>query len=127
MNGIFFSYSLPQQCIEVEKGGQSSFTQARIEQLMLKDLTLRLVFLLLILSGTRGQTVHLFRLDHMTLSDTKCEFIIARKVKQTRVGCHTPPVCYEAYPSDLNLCVINHLREYVARTQSLRKPDCQNC
>ena len=100
-------------------------TQPPIEQLPLKELTLRLVFLFLILSGKRGQTVHLFSLDLMTLSDTKCEFVITRTVKQTRVGFHIPPVWYEAYPSDPNLCVINHVREYLARTRTLRKPDCK--
>ncbi len=83
--------------------------QPSITQLSLKDLTLKLTFLLLILSGKRGQTIHLLSLDNMVLSETKCEFVIMEKVKQTRVGHHIPPIVYEAFPHDPNLCSVNHL------------------
>ncbi len=56
--------------------------QPSIAQLSLKDLTLRLTFLLLIVSGKRGQTIHLLSLlDNMVLSETKCEFVITEKVQ----------------------------------------------
>ncbi len=90
----------------------------------IKDLTLRLTFLLLILSGKRGQTIHLLSLDNMVLSETKCEFVITEKVKQTRVGHHIPPIVYEAFPHDPDLCVVNHLKEYLARAKRLRSPGC---
>ena len=89
--------------------------QPSIAQLSLKDLTLRLTFLLLILSGKRGQTIHLLSLDNMVLSETKCEFVITEKVKQTRVGHHIPPVVYEAFPHDPDLCVVSHLKVLLQR------------
>ena len=85
-----------------------------------------MTFLLLILSGKRGQTIHLLSLDNMALSETKCEFVITEKVKQTRVGHHIPPVVYEAFPHDPDLCVVSHLKEYLARVKRLRSPGCTN-
>ncbi len=99
--------------------------QPSIARSSLKDLTLRLTFLLLILSGKRGQTIHLLSLlDNIVLSETKCEFVITEKVKQTRVGHHIPPIVYEAFPHDPDLCVVNHLKAYLARAKRLRIPGC---
>ncbi len=99
--------------------------QPAIQELTLKVLTLHLTFLLLLLSGKRVQTIHLLDLDTMTLSDTKCVFVIREKVKQTRVGYHINPITFEAYPPEPALCVISHLCEYINRTKTLRKPDCK--
>ena len=48
--------------------------QANIADLSLKDLSLRLAFLLLSLSGQQCQTVYYFTLDNMELSEDKCVF-----------------------------------------------------
>lgn len=99
--------------------------QSPIHELTLKDLTCQLTFLLLILSGKRGQTIHLLNLDNMVLSVDKCIFIIQEKVKQTRVGHHIRPITFEAYPPEPALCIIQHLKEYMERTKELRSPDCK--
>ena len=50
--------------------------QPIVHELTLKDLTIQVTFLLLLLSGQRCQTIHLLNLDNMNLSIDKCEFVI---------------------------------------------------
>ena len=100
-------------------------TQPDIADLSLKELSVRLVFLLLLLSGQRCQTVHYFTIDNMELSDTKCVFKVIDKVKQTRKGYHIPPITYERYAHEVKLCPVVHIQEYIKRTASLRKPMCK--
>ena len=96
---------------------------ASISVLSLKELTLKLTFLLTLLSGQRCQTVKFFSIKNMDLSDLKCIFVITEKVKQSRVGTHLKPVEFLAYPEDEKLCVIKHLQEYIKKTQVVRG-DC---
>ena len=86
-------------------------TQPDIADLSLKELSLRLVFLLLLLRGQCCQTVHYFTIDNMELSDTKCVFKVIDKVKQTRKGYHIPPIIYERYPHEVKLCPVVHIQE----------------
>ena len=65
---------------------------ASVSALSLKELTLKLTFLLTLLSGQRCQTVKFFSIENMELSDFKCTFVITEKVKQSRVGTHLKPV-----------------------------------
>ena len=45
-----------------------------VESLTLKQLTLKLVMLLLLVSGQRGQTIHLLDINHMFVNDAKYTF-----------------------------------------------------
>ncbi|XP_046843157.1 uncharacterized protein LOC124437192 [Xenia sp. Carnegie-2017] len=99
--------------------------QPPIHELTLKDLTIRLTFLLLILSGKRGQTIHLLNLTDMDLSESKCVFSIREKIKTTRLGHHIAPITYEAYPHEPELCIVRHLKEYIERTNELRSSNCK--
>ena len=92
-------------------------------EISLKELTLRLNFLLCILSGQRCQTIYYLRIDHMELTEEKCTFFIVDKVKQSRVGHHVKPLEFIAYPKERTLCVVTHICEYISRTASIRK--CQ--
>ena len=56
--------------------------------LTLKDLTVKVIFLMALLSGQRCQTIHLLTTDNIILDGDKCTFHVADKVKQTRVGTH---------------------------------------
>ena len=96
---------------------------ASLSVLSLKELTVKLTFLLTLLSGQRCQTVKFFSIKNMEFSDLKCTFVITEKVKQSRVGTHLKPVEFLAYPEDEKLCVIKHLQEYIKKTQALRG-DC---
>ena len=77
---------------------------ASVSVLSLKELTLKLTFLLTLLSGQRCQAVKFFSIKNMEFSDLKCTFVITEKVKQSRVGTHLKPVEFLAYPEDEKLC-----------------------
>ena len=72
--------------------------------LSLKDLTLKLTFLLCLLSGQRCQTIKYLTTENMSLSTNKCGFKVTNKVKQTRLGTHITPLQYLAYPNDGIVC-----------------------
>ena len=91
-----------------------------VVSLSLKELTLKLTFLLLLLSGQRCQTVSIFLVEKMDLSDTSCIFTMTDKVKHTQKGYHIAPVEYLAYPENERLCVIKYLKEYVQRTKEIQ-------
>ena len=94
-------------------------------ELSLKELTLKLTFLLNLLSGQRCQTIKYLNTDNMELTTDKCIFHITDKVKQTRIGTHIPPLSFVAYPEDKKLCIISHLQEYLKRTTPFRKDSKQ--
>ena len=98
---------------------------ASVSVLSLKELTLKLTFLLTLLSGQRCQTVKFFSIKNMEPPDLKCIFVITEKVKQSRVGTHLKAVEFLAYPEDEKLCVIKHLQEYIKKTQVFRG-DCSH-
>jgi len=89
-------------------------------ELTLKDLTLKLTFLLSLLSGQRCQTIKYLTTENMELTSVECVFKVREKVKQTRVGTHIQPIVFKAYPKDEKLCAIVHLQEYIKRTTPFR-------
>ena len=50
----------------------------------LKDLTLKLVTLMSLVSAQRGQTIHYLSLENMVVSETSVTFIISRPIKQSK-------------------------------------------
>ena len=85
------------------------------QELSLKELTLKLTFLLNLLSGQRCQTIKYLNTDNMELTTDKCIFHITDKVKQTRIRTLIPPLSFVAYSKDKKLCIISHLQEYLNR------------
>ena len=90
-----------------------------LDKLSLKDLTLKLVMLMLLVSGQRGQTIHLLDLRNMIQQERKICFLVTENVKQSRPGVCNPQLCFEAYTNP-KVCVFLTLQEYIARTRSLR-------
>ena len=93
--------------------------------LILKDLTVKVTFLLALLSGQRCQTLHVLTIDNMILVADKCTFYVMEKVKQTRVGTHVKPLEFLKYSPEPQLCVVTHLLEYVKRTACYRNDQKQ--
>ena len=88
-----------------------------VESLTLKQLTLKLVMLLV--SGQRGQTIHLLDINHMFVSDDKYTFVIPNHLKQSKPGVSNPQVVLESFERP-SICVVTTLKEYLVRTKSLR-------
>ena len=95
-----------------------------VDKLSLKELTLKLVVLILLVSGQRGQTVHLLSIDHMVPMNNCYTFQIVDHLKQSRPGVKNPIVELRPF-KDKSLCVVTTLKEYLTRTQSLRGSESQ--
>ena len=86
----------------------------------LKELTLKLVTLMSLISAQRGQTIHYLTLEDMIASETSVTFILSRPIKQSKPGSKPTVVKFVAYPDNPNLCVVTTLKAYLDCTSSLR-------
>ena len=59
--------------------------------LSLKQLTLRTVVLLALLSGQRGQSIHSLQVEDIKPHDNRCVIVYSSALKQTKVGRHVTP------------------------------------
>ena len=91
------------------------------KELSLKDLTLKLVMLMALLSGQRCQTLQSLSIDSMKLGDDECVFHINKLLKTTKPGSKPLKLCFKAFPLDKQLCVLHHLLEYMQRTKGIRE------
>ena len=95
-----------------------------VNTMSLKELTLKLSVLILLVSGQRGQTVHLLNINYMVFSNNCYTFQLVEHLKQSRPGVNNPLVKLTAF-EDKTLCVISTLKEYLTRTQNLRGSERQ--
>ena len=93
--------------------------------LPLKELTLKLTMLLCLTTGQRGQTIHKFDINYIQDLDDRYRISVHEKLKQTKPGRHLEPIELLAFSEDKELCVVQHLREYIHRTDPLRKDHSQ--
>ena len=92
-----------------------------IRELSLKELTLKLAMLLLLVAGQRGQTIQVLDLNNMTQCNDSYTFTITEHLKQSRPGNPNPVITLKAYHNDVeSLCVFTHLKEYLCRTRIIR-------
>jgi hypothetical protein len=90
-------------------------TLSPVKELSFKDLTLKLVMLIAIISAQRAQTLHLLEVVNMVKRSTAFIFSIVETVKQSRPGSRLPVLELKAFPSDRRLCVYTVLKEYLFR------------
>ncbi|XP_046564208.1 uncharacterized protein LOC124273040 [Haliotis rubra] len=93
-----------------------------VRKLSLVNLSIKLVLLFSLTTAQRGQTLHLFDIDHMDIRN-KCSrvtFYLQEHIKQSRCGKAFPKVDVHAYAPDRSICPITSLNEYIARTGKLR-------
>ena len=91
----------------------------------LKLLTWKLIMLCLLVTGNRGQTIHLLNLDNHQKTDSAYIFKIVQPIKQSRPGKPLPIVELKAYSPDKRLCVYTCLETYIERTATLREQTTQ--
>jgi len=89
----------------------------------LKHLTFKLVMLIALVTGQRGQTIHLLELNTMVVKQDAVEFQVQDKVKTSAPGRQQPIVILPMYKADVNLCVVATLHDYIVRTALLRSED----
>ena len=93
--------------------------------LPLKELTLKITMLLCLTTGQRGQTIHKFDINYTQDLDDRYRISIQEKLKQTKPGRHLEPIELLVFPEAKELCVVQHLREYIHRTDPLCKDHSQ--
>ena len=75
----------------------------------------------LIAGGQRCQTLHAIDIRDIKFVEDKCVIPIYEKLKQTKPGVHMKPMEFKLFTSDPKLCVINNLKVYLDKTESVRK------
>ena len=96
-----------------------------LEQLTCKDLTLKTVMLVTLLSGQRCQTVHALTLNGMEMANDQITFTVGALMKSSRPGKHIMPLVFKAYTVNKELCVVTCLKHYLAKTSSIRNGNDQ--
>ena len=94
--------------------------QKSATELSLKELSLKVAFLLCLLSGQRCQTISFLDIQEMDSLEDRYVFHIKEKLKQSRAGYHIRPLEFRKYPTEEKLCVFTHLQEYIKRTENIR-------
>ena len=94
-----------------------------LDSLSLKDLTMKTVMLMLLLTGQRGQTIHLLRIHDVQLVNDTVKIAYNYLLKTSRPSHHLASVIIDSYNLDLGLCLVHTLRHYLERTMDIRKDD----
>ena len=94
--------------------------------LSLKWLSIKLVLLMLLLSGQRGQTIHLLNLDGLNISDDTCIFQLLEHIKTSKPGGRATVLTFKNYTENHAVCPVLTLKEYLVRTKSLRRATQSN-
>lgn len=96
--------------------------QERNEKLSLKELTLKLCALLLLLSGQRVQTIHLLKLSCIKFSADGCVLRIGEQDRLKHFSAKkNAHIMQFHYFNDEQLCVVKCLKEYIKRTAKQHK------
>ena len=91
-----------------------------VKELPLKDLTLKVLMLLLLVTGQRGQSIPLMTLSAMKLIEYECQFQILNHTKTSKPGHSTTSIAISEFEQDPRICPLTALKEYLDRTQGLR-------
>ena len=81
--------------------------------------------LLLLLTGQRGQSVHLLKVEDIILHEDRLELQFSVVFKHTRPGVHQDNIRFQSYIQNKSLCIVSLLREYIIRMSSLRGQETQ--
>ena len=88
--------------------------------LSLLQLSEKLTMLLMLLSGQRGQTIHLLKLKDIQINDNRIVCYISDLVKQSKPGKHVEPLMIDSFNDNKKLCVVTTMKDYITRTEPLR-------
>ena len=89
-------------------------------KLPLKDLTHKVLILILLVSSQGGQSIHYLDLQHLTMEENTYTFDVAEHIKNsTPRGPHTK-IDIAAYEPDSTICPLSCLKAYINKTKALR-------
>ena len=82
--------------------------------------TYKLIVLVALTTTARAQALTALDLNYMSLFHDKVSFTICSLLKTSRSGKRNPDIVIYKF-DDSNLCVLSTLKEYIKRTEHLRK------
>lgn len=92
-----------------------------LQDLSLKSLTLKLVMLMALTQAARVQTLHLLLYSNAIVDNNSVSLLLGGNIKQCRPKFNVRMFKFHAYLPDSRMCVVNTLKEYINRTENLRK------
>lgn len=95
------------------------------EDFSLKNVTLKCVTLVALLSGQRCQTIRALRISGMKVTNGQIRFDISTLLKTSKSGKHLEPLIFKPYTYDSQLCVAKCFQQYIKQTSAVRKGDDQ--
>lgn len=96
-------------------------SQSPPEAISFIALSRKLVMLLLLLSGQRGQSIHSLDTRNLEVSEAMLIIRFGDVLKTSRPGHHTQEIRLPAYPDQPGLCVVKTYAAYIKRTKQFRK------
>jgi len=90
-------------------------------KLSLKLLSGKLVMLMALLSGQRGQTLHIMKLDDVNITNEHVTVQITSLLKQSRPTKHLNVVKIPGFSKDRRLCVVTVFKEYLHHLQMVER------
>lgn len=94
-------------------------TLVPVHSLSLEKLTWKLVMLLALLTGQRGQTLYALDIRNIVLENEQAVLRVGDLLKTTKPNNHLGELVLKAYP-EKSLCVVLTLKSYMDRTRLLR-------
>lgn len=97
-----------------------SYLASLDSEITLIQLSQKVCTLLLLLTGQRGQTIHLLKLADISFKSSSLEICFSSVLKHTRPGVHQENIVLQAFPDNKALCIVSLLHLYIKRTEVLR-------
>ena len=86
-----------------------------VKELTFKDLVLKLVTLMSLVTAQRAQTLHLLDVNMLKKDKFGYTFVFDKVIKTSRPGQSLPVLVFKAYPRDRRLCIVTVLKEFIKR------------
>ena len=122
MKGVFrLRPALPRYPYIYDAGKVLAFLDTiKNESCSLKDLSAKLVMLLLLVMGQRNQSLASIDINCIRDNNDIITIFIPTILKQTKPGHHLEPIRLVTYPYNINLCPVSMTRQYLQKTENLR-------
>lgn len=90
------------------------------KHLSVMQLGFKVLILLLLVTGHRGQTMVALSLDNIHIHDDEIVFDLNTLLKSNRLGDTCSTVAVQTFPSERKLCVVSAIRNYISKTSEIR-------
>ena len=90
------------------------------KNLGLRDLTFKVVILLLLVTGHRGQTIVALSLEGLEVHKKEMVFRLDKLLKSNRLGDPLSTITVCSYDTCPRICVVRALKAYISRTKDIR-------